>query len=150
MSESFFAEVANEDYDLPSQAEQGLQPYYSEKYLRKAEERLKISPAQYLDSAAKTCAKQMQRDPGSYTRYGMFWWHMKQLMLDRADDPKAWWHAGTMDEWTMQLVDRRDELKNVLQAVHYSHENITKSPIMNYTIDGNIRSYSCFDEDAPY
>lgn len=125
----------------------GYEVHYPLTELRKAVDAIEMQHVDFLNDKAQNFAQIIKTDPKQYERFGIFWYHIKELMVNRAYDATAWWRFNTRNEYIYQLVDRGDELLNTLQGLYYFNENWKREDTHNYIRNGVLWSYSCFDED---
>jgi|GEM_PF-1878267 len=130
---------------------EGLEHYYSDELLTNKINALideDISREQFIETALKNMARLIRENPLRYRSFGMYWWHVKDLLNERIPDPTAWWYGGHVDGRIMELTDRGSDAKNLMQAVTYHSENWTNSGQQDYVLNGVNRVYSLFDQDC--
>jgi len=130
---------------------EGLEHYYSDELLTNKINALideDISREQFIETALKNMARLIRENPLRYRSFGMYWWHVKDLLNERIHDPTAWWYGGYVDGRIMELTDRGSDAKNLMQAVTYHSENWTNSGQQDYVLNGVNRVYSLFDQDC--
>jgi len=124
----------------------GMEREYSDERLMQGLADTNVSTTEFLERFSKNIATLLRDKPHIYRSFGMYWWHVKALLLERQNDPTAWWFNGTVDEWAMEMSDRGSEAKNIMQAIIYHRDNWTNSGQHDYVYDGVQRHYSLYDE----
>ena len=115
--------------------------------LQKIVDELEVPKEQYLNAQARNIAQILRKNPKNFETFGMYWFHIKELLQKRAPNSTAWWSGPYRNDYIYECSERGDELLNVLQAVLYYQDNWTKNPEQYFVRNGDSWQYSAFDED---
>lgn len=127
--------------------QEGLEFDYSEETLAEMVNNLKVSQDEWLTATALNTAKILRDRPVRFQSFGIYWWHVKRLLNERAPDPNEWWYSDNTDERMYSLTDRGSQALNIMQAVLHHRENWTLSPEQVTVVNGIAKAYVLFDED---
>ena len=115
--------------------------------LRKAIDAMEVTPEEYLEAQAKNVVQLLRTNPKNFEAFGMYWFHIKEMIQKRNPDPQAWWMGPYRNDYIYQCAERGSEIFNVLQGIDYYFENWTKNPEQYFVRDGSSWQYSAYDED---
>ena len=117
-----------------------LQPLYDEAVEGQTEE-------QWLDNFLNSVVTLLKKDPLWYRAYGIYWWPLKQLLINR--DLVPYDHVDA--EWVERVnYDNKAYLVLAAFAYHDDRQNIgaqlDEVHVLEYD-DGTIDSYTMVDEE---
>jgi hypothetical protein len=125
----------------------GMQHRYDLATLREGVDRIEIPHTQFLNDKARNIAEMLRNDPKCHERFGIYWFVIKELLVNRAYDSDAWWRFNSRNDYIYELTDRGDELLSILQGLYYFEENWSATASQYYYRDGVAWHYSVTDED---
>lgn len=124
--------------------------YYDNSFVDDLEKKLKVPGGEsYLKRVAITLGPELERTPEMYKSFGVYWWAIKQALLQYYGNKSAWFMKGYMDGLMLSRAWHGNLFRTVLAGLYYHDGQEYYSNDHEYTDDqGEDQPYTLFDENA--
>ena len=109
---------------------------------------LTVRPLEWRIVFLQSVKTMLKNDRAAYKMFGCYWWAVKKAMQSQFLRDDAWWNGVYFDQRMYEIAQHKDEFTTLVAAAYYLNLQDEVLDQHQYEIDGVIRSYSLFDENA--